>query len=145
MKKWEMKNGNHMYVQKETKWYFILLWQIHPSRRYFAVAEKGVKPNINIFEYPSLKLHRVLREGTEEAYANLDFSPDGTQLASVGSAPDFMLTVWDWKNERIMLRYKAFSQDIYKVAFSPDNEGHVNTSGSGHIRYVCRIARLNMQ
>lgn len=108
--------------------------QVHPSRKYFAVAEKGNKPNINIFEYPSLKLHRILHEGTEEAYANLDFSPKGDKLASVGSAPDYMLTVWDWKNEQVILRSKAFSQDIYKVAFSPEDEGHLCTSGSGHIR-----------
>ena len=99
------------------------------------MAEKGIKPNVNIFEFPSLKLHRILREGTEEAYANLDFSPKGDKLASVGSAPDYMLTVWDWKNEQVILRSKAFSQDIYKVAFSPEDEGHLCTSGSGHIRY----------
>ena len=95
-----------------------------------------MKPNINIFEYPSLKLHRILRDGTEEAYAHLDFSPKGDKLASVGSAPDYMLTVWDWKNEQVILRSKAFSQDVYKVAFSPEDEGHLCTSGSGHIRYV---------
>ena len=93
------------------------------------MAEKGIKPNINIFEYPSLKLHRILCEGTEEAYANVDFSPKGDKLASVGSAPDYMLTVWDWKNEQVILRSKAFSQDIYKVAFSPEDEGHLCTSG----------------
>ena len=93
-------------------------------------------PNINIYEYPSLKLFRVLREGTLEAYAHLNFSPNGTKLASLGSSPDFMLTVWDWKNEKVILRSKAFSQDVYKVAFSPENEGHLCTSGSGHIRYV---------
>lgn len=108
---------------------------VHPSRKYFAVAEKGVKPNINIFEYPSLKLHRILRDGTEEGYAHLDFSPKGDKLASVGSAPDYMLTLWDWRNEQVILRSKAFSQDIYKVAFSPEDEGHLCTSGSGHIRF----------
>lgn len=34
------------------------------------------------------------------------------------SAPDYMLTVWDWKNERIILRTKAFSQEVYNVRFS---------------------------
>lgn len=102
-----------------------------------------MKPNINIFEYPSLKLHRILRDGTEEAYAHLDFSPKGDKLASVGSAPDYMLTVWDWRNEQIILRSKAFSQDIYKVAFSPEDEGHLCTSGSGHIRCVNLSFLLN--
>ena len=41
-------------------------------------------------------MFRILREGTEEAYANLDFSPNGEKLASVGSSPDYMLTVWNW-------------------------------------------------
>ena len=99
------------------------------------MAEKGDQPCIVIYEYPSLRAYRILRGGTEMAYANLDFSPNGEKLASVGSAPDYMLTVWDWNNENIELRSKAFSQDVYKVAFSPENEGHLCTSGTGHIRF----------
>ncbi len=47
--------------------------QVHPSKNYFAVGEKGNVPNINIFEYPSLKLYRILRQGTVKGYAHLDF------------------------------------------------------------------------
>ena len=108
---------------------------VHPSRNYFAVSEKGVKPDIIIYEYPTLKIYRILREGTEEAYANLDFSPSGDKLASVGSYPDYMLTIWDWREEQIVLRSKAFSQDVYKVAFSPEDEGHLCSSGTGHIKF----------
>jgi len=39
----------------------------------FAVAEKGVSPNINIYEYPSLRLYRILRGGTERSYSCADF------------------------------------------------------------------------
>ncbi|XP_077985504.1 cilia- and flagella-associated protein 44-like isoform X2 [Glandiceps talaboti] len=108
---------------------------VHPERTHFAVAEKGKEPNINIFEYPSLKLYRILRGGTENAYTFVDFNPSGALLASVGSDPDFMLTVWDWAQEHIVLRSKAFSQDVFRVTFSPENEGHMTTSGSGHIRF----------
>jgi WD40 repeat protein len=31
-------------------------------------------------------------------------------LASVGSDPDYLLTVWDWKQEKLLLKSKAFSQ-----------------------------------
>ena len=110
------------------------LTQVHPSRKYFAVAEKGDQPNIVIYEYPSLKMYRILREGTEEAYANLDFSPNGEKLASIGAYPDFMMTIWNWRKEQIVLRSKAFSQDVYKVAFSPEDEGHLCSSGTGHIK-----------
>jgi hypothetical protein len=82
---------------------------VHPDQKYFAVAEKGVMPNILVFEYPSLKLHRILRKGTLEAYSHITFNPKGNLIASVGSYPDFQLTVWDWKRESTVLRTKAWS------------------------------------
>lgn len=72
--------------------------------------------------------------GTEVAYVFGDFNRTGTLLASVGSSPDYMLTIWDWKQEETLLRSKAFAQDVYKVMFSAENEEHLTTGGSGHIR-----------
>lgn len=110
--------------------------QVHPSHQYFAVGEKGTKPSIAIYSYPDLKLYRLLREGTEESYSHMDFKPnDGNLLASVGGSPDYMLTVWEWRKESVVLRSKAFSQDIYRVSFSPEMEGQLTTSGTGHIRF----------
>ncbi|KAM4795585.1 cilia- and flagella-associated protein 44 [Rhinophrynus dorsalis] len=108
---------------------------VHPSKKYFSVAEKGKKPNIIIYEFPSLKPYRILRGGTEEAYAFVDFNVSGTLLASVGSSPDYMLTIWDWRQEKIMLRSKAFSQDVFQVTFSAENEEQLTTCGSGHIKF----------
>uniref|UniRef100_A0A8B9KLV5 Cilia- and flagella-associated protein 44 n=1 Tax=Astyanax mexicanus TaxID=7994 RepID=A0A8B9KLV5_ASTMX len=107
----------------------------HPSKKYVAVAEKGEQPNIIVYEYPSLRPYRILRGGTGQAYSYVDFNRDGTLLASVGSAPDYLLTLWDWRQEQVMLRSKAFSQDVYRVSFSPDNPEQLTTSGSGHIRF----------
>lgn len=45
----------------------------------------------------------------------MDFTITGEKLASVGQAPDFMLTVWDWKYEKVILHCKAFGQDVAKV------------------------------
>ena len=45
------------------------------------------------------------------------------------------MTVWDWKAEKVILRAKAFSQDIFRVNFSPYVEGQLITSGTGHIRF----------
>lgn len=67
-------------------------------------------PNIYIFEYPGFKLHRILKEGAEFGYADLSYNRKGDKLASVGTNPDFMLTIWNWKKERVLLRSKAFSQ-----------------------------------
>ncbi|XP_051634918.1 cilia- and flagella-associated protein 44 isoform X1 [Manacus candei] len=107
----------------------------HPTKQYFAVGEKGKKPNLIIYKYPSLRPYRILQGGTEKAYVFGDFNRAGTLLATVGSSPDYMLTIWDWKQEEIVLRSKAFAQDVYKVRFSAENEEHLTTSGSGHIKF----------
>uniref|UniRef100_A0A1I8JLC0 Cilia- and flagella-associated protein 44 n=1 Tax=Macrostomum lignano TaxID=282301 RepID=A0A1I8JLC0_9PLAT len=108
---------------------------VHPTRRYLAVAEKGEAPNVLVYEYPSLRLYRILRGGTERAYCYCKFDPSGKYLATVGSEPDFMLTIWDWLSERTVLRSKAFSQDVYRVSWSQDLEGFLTTAGTGHVRF----------
>jgi cilia- and flagella-associated protein 44 len=108
---------------------------VHPSKKYFAIAEKGRMPNIYIYEYPSLKLYRVLRNGTENLYSHVEFSSSGHKLASVGGNPDFTITVWEWINEKVILKAKAFSQEVYKVTFSPFTDDILFTCGSGHIRF----------
>eukprot|EP00966_Prymnesium_polylepis_P249511 5768573-Prymnesium_polylepis.1 len=106
------------------------------ERTLIAIAERARSdPNVLIYEYPSLQLYRVLRKGTECAYSAACFSPDGSKLATVGSFPDYMLTVWDWAREQIILRTKAFAQEIYRVTFSPRSDGQLVTSGTGHIRF----------
>ena len=119
-----------------TNYSFLLNLKVHPGHGYFAVGEKGNNPVIAIYFYPSLYLYRILKGGTEQQYSHMDFSPkEGTLLASVGGFPDYMLTVWDWEKESVVLRSKAFSQEIYRVSFSPDLPGHLTTSGTGHIRF----------
>ena len=108
---------------------------VHPSRKYFAVAEKGSMPNIFIYEYPSLKLYRILRNGTENLFSHIEFSSSGQKLASVGGNPDYTITVWDWIIEKVVLKAKAFSQEVYKVTFSPYTDDILFTCGSGHIRF----------
>lgn len=63
------------------------------------------------------------------------YSGDGNKMVTVGAFPDFLLTVWDWKHERIILHSKAFAQDVFNARFSPDNDGFLTTSGTGHIRF----------
>ncbi|RHY62822.1 hypothetical protein DYB38_004162 [Aphanomyces astaci] len=86
---------------------------VHPSRGFFAVGDKGNKPNITIYVYPN----------------------DGAKLASVGASPDFLLTVWNWRDEQTILRCKAFGQEVFNVQFAPNDGGFLTTSGTGHIRF----------
>ncbi|XP_024541799.1 cilia- and flagella-associated protein 44-like [Selaginella moellendorffii] len=108
---------------------------IHPTKKYFAVCEKGINPNIYIYDYPSLVYTKVLKDGTERLFSAAAFKHDGNQLATVGGYPDYWLTVWDWHNETIILRAKAFSQEVFNVSFSKYFSGQLLTSGVGHIRF----------
>ena len=53
----------------------------------------------------------------------------------MGSGPDFLLCVWDWLQENIILKSKAFSQEIYRVTFSEYQDDVLTTSGMGHIKF----------
>jgi len=105
--------------------------------KHIAVAEKSTTtpPNIYIYAYKDLKLYRVLRKGTERGYACVAFSPHNkSHLAALGKAPDYLLSIWDWQNERLLLKCKAFGQEIYMVRWG-DWPGKLTTQGSGHIRF----------
>nr|KAF6477292.1 cilia and flagella associated protein 44 [Molossus molossus] len=108
---------------------------VHTDKTYFAVAEKGVSPKIIIYEYPSLRPYRILRDGTDLVYAYVDFNYSGTLLASVGGNPDHTLTIWNWREEQPILRTKAFSQEVFKVTFNPEEDAQLTTAGSGHIKF----------
>ncbi|KAL6756288.1 hypothetical protein V8C86DRAFT_2652820 [Haematococcus lacustris] len=110
---------------------------VHPSRKFLAVAEKcrHRAPNLYVYTYPGLALVKVLKGGTEHCYSALAFNDVGDQLASVGGYPDYLLTLWAWDQEAIVLRSKAFSQDVYTVRFSPYFKGNLTTCGTGHIRF----------
>ncbi|KAF8567675.1 Cilia- and flagella-associated protein 44 [Paragonimus westermani] len=110
-------------------------FSVHPKKTEIAIAEKDVNPLVCIYRYPSMELYRILSEGTQKEYAACQFSPDGEMIATVGSDPDYMLTLWEWRNEQIVLRAKAFSQDIYRVSWSADLAGVLTTAGAGHVRF----------
>jgi WD40 repeat protein len=108
---------------------------VDPHRKYYAVAEKGNFPGIYIYEYPSLKLYRILRYGTEKSYSHISFSVNGERLASVGSKPDYNICIWDWRNEILVLKAKAFSQEVFRVIFSDYSNSILSTSGLAHLRF----------
>eukprot|EP00746_Dinoflagellata_sp_MGD_P160980 gnl/MRDRNA2_/MRDRNA2_87976_c0_seq1.p1 gnl/MRDRNA2_/MRDRNA2_87976_c0~~gnl/MRDRNA2_/MRDRNA2_87976_c0_seq1.p1 ORF type:complete len:1907 (-),score=579.97 gnl/MRDRNA2_/MRDRNA2_87976_c0_seq1:164-5884(-) len=104
---------------------------------YIAVAEKSVSrsPNIYVYRFDTLKLYRIMRKGTDKAYACIRFSPHNPgHLAALGSAPDYLLSIWEWKNERMLLKCKAYGQDVFAVRWG-QFPGQLTTVGTGHIRF----------
>ncbi|KAF0980688.1 hypothetical protein FDP41_013171 [Naegleria fowleri] len=118
---------------------------VHPSKKYIAVGEKSrEKPVVRIYECKiesddidgiSLEPFKILRNGTLKAFSSMSFNTKGDRLATVGSDPDYLLTIWNWQQEKIALRYKAFGQEVFSVSFSSSNDGQLTTSGTGHIKF----------
>ena len=90
-------------------------FDVHPAGGHLAIAERSstnASPHVFIYALPSLELTHVLCEGTERAYSDVCFSGNGDKLVTVGSFPDFLLSVWDWREQRGVLRTKAFGQEV---------------------------------
>ena len=92
-------------------------------------------PRIVVYRLEDLAALQVLEQGTDVQYSHLAFSGDGDLLASVGNAPDFTLAVWRWHEGQLLLRSKAFSQEVFTVQFNPFMAGRLTTSGIGHVRF----------
>jgi|TARA_B110000285_G_C15138983_1_gene629344 cilia- and flagella-associated protein 44 len=106
---------------------------VHPSKKWFAVAEKGISPNIYIYAWPSLKLYRILKKGTDLSYAHVEFSASGKLLASLGGTPDYTLTVWNWVNQKVVLKARANFVEVFRVSFSPYTDDILFTCGASHV------------
>lgn len=68
-------------------------------------------------------------------YVHCEFSNGGDKLVSLGGEPDFTITVWDWLAQRVILKSKAFGQEVFRASFSPYTEDIIFTSGSTHIKF----------
>ncbi|CAG9119565.1 unnamed protein product [Plutella xylostella] len=116
---------------------YIASYRKDPHYR-LAVAEgrEGRRePLILLYTWPQMEIDAVLRDGTANAYAALDFSPNGELLASVGKEPDYNITIWNWRRHKILLRTSAFTFDVNTVVFSPYCPGQLTTAGAGHIKF----------
>ncbi|KAJ9448631.1 hypothetical protein DIPPA_70151 [Diplonema papillatum] len=115
---------------------------VHPSKTCFAVAEKigsqttaAKSPNVYIYSFPDKNLLKTLKGGTEKYYTAASFNSNGDKLATVGGESDFMLTIWNWEQECVILRFKAWGSEVFRVTFNPFDDGFLTTSGNGHIKF----------
>lgn len=99
------------------------------------IAENGLKPLILIYNYPEITPISICRNGTERKYSSIDYTTDGQLMASQGGSPDYMITIWNWKNADVILKCKSFHTDIYRVQFSIYDFEQLVTYGHGHIKF----------
>jgi len=82
---------------------------VHPTRATLAVGETGRAPKVCIYDYPNFDLIKVLRNGAARSYSCMSYSRTGQKLATVSGSPDFLLSIWDWDKEQMLLQSKVGS------------------------------------
>ena len=82
---------------------------VHPTRETLAVGETGRAPKVCIYDYPNFDLIKVLRNGAAQSYSCMSYSRTGQKLATVSGSPDFLLSIWDWDKEQMLLQSKVRS------------------------------------
>ncbi|KAK4886372.1 hypothetical protein RN001_002643 [Aquatica leii] len=109
----------------------------NPNSEYshIAVAENGTNPPIIIYEWPTLEIICLLKGGASRCFSHLNYSPDGLLLASQSGEPDFLITIFNWKKSRVVLRTKSNVHEVFRVMFSPDVPGQLTTCGLSHIKF----------
>ena len=93
---------------------------VSPNRRYVAIAEKGEKATITIYDLNTLRKKKVLSspEVQSTEFVSLAFSPDSKYLVSQGGRPDWTLLYWTWEKAKVMAVTKSTNQmnsPVYQV------------------------------
>lgn len=118
---------------------------VSPNRRYVAIAEKGEKPTITIYDLHSLRKKKVLSSVDVQTgeYVSLAFSPDSKYLVAQGSRPDWTLLYWTWEKSKVMASTRTSNPqnplgDVYQVSFNPQDNTQLCVIGNTifrHFRY----------
>jgi WD40 repeat protein len=87
---------------------------------------------ISIWDSASGRSERSLTDPTVGMIRAVDFSPDGTRLASIGD--DGRAKVWDLSTGRPILALRVADQNGYAVRYSPDGLHLVTADGEGVAR-----------
>ncbi|KAH9523432.1 Cilia- and flagella-associated protein 57 [Bulinus truncatus] len=115
---------------------------VSPNRRYVALAEKGEKAIITIYDLHSLRKKKVLSSSEVQSteYVSLAFSPDSKYLVAQGGKPDWTLLYWTWEKSKVMASIKTSNpqnpnSEVYQVSFNPQDNTQLCVVGNTVFRF----------
>lgn len=100
--------------------------------RVIAVGVDKLAPTIALYSYPERQLLGNLEApgSAKLAYSALSFNRTGNLLASVSSLPDFVLTLWDWKQRTVIATASLEHMPCDSVSFNPRSKDLLCTVGA---------------
>lgn len=110
---------------------------ISPNRRYVAVAERGEKPMVTVFDlfHDQSKKKKVLTHPDlkSQEFVSISFSPDSKYLIAQAGKPDWILVYWVWEKSKVMAQIKTTNQTgqpIHQVSFNPLDNTQICVTGN---------------
>ena len=103
-----------------------------PDGLHLAVGERGPKPAVIIWELSSGRVMAELR-AHRRGVGTLCWSPDGSQLVTVGFRSDHQVNLWDWREGRLV-GHGRVGQRVFAAEFLPDGVTFV-TVGEKHVKW----------
>ena len=86
----------------------------------FAFADYQNPPVIHLREYPSLNEIQQFTNGAEFEYTALEFSTTD-ELLALSSAPDYLLTVWNWRTGNKLAQCETTKKQLVEISFNPNS------------------------
>jgi len=87
------------------------------NKRYVAIAERGEKPTVSIYDVATMKRRRVIvcNDIEAEDIVHLSFSNDNKQLLVQASEPDWVLSMWAWEKNKCLVSTRASNMQGHEI------------------------------
>ena len=113
---------------------------VSPKKDFIAIAERGEKATISVYEVKTRKKKKVMAtpDVASVEYVHLCFSPDGKALLALGGEPDYTLVKFAWDKARVVATVKAShpaSTPVYQASFMPNDPQIVCVCGHNLFRF----------
>ncbi|XP_075065290.1 cilia- and flagella-associated protein 43 isoform X2 [Mixophyes fleayi] len=84
-----------------------------------AFTDQKLRPNIYVYTFPGFAKRAELKEGAQLEYSLITFSHSGHFLGSYSSAPDHLLTIWNWQEGTALCSMSDSSSTFTSLSFNP--------------------------
>ncbi|XP_067002116.2 cilia- and flagella-associated protein 57 [Anabrus simplex] len=116
---------------------------LNPDRTILAVAERGEKPSITLYDVKTLRRKKLLGvpfETDSHDFVAMDFSFDGTYIVAITGEPDWMLLYYNWEKGKVESTAKANIPNnpgpITQISCNPSDNCVVAIVGPGLFRLL---------
>lgn len=109
-----------------------------PGRRLCAVAERGERPQVHVFDLRTFRRKKTITVNETQAreFVALNFSEDDQSLVTLSGAPDWILTSWNWAKAKVIASVKAsFDLPMCQCMYSPIDTTIAVCCGQQYVKF----------